>query len=181
VFNRTGLFNENNVSCLEIRKMSELLFNLVPAVAGTTLGTPVADANAGGSVTDAVNLEKYHTAMFVLQFGARTGTTAAPVITAQSCSAADGTGATAMAFEYKLVNATDTNTDWTAVAASGLTPATADNYAIVVRIINENLTDGHEFARLSLTEPANDPQVMGCLVIMKDCRYDAGVMPSAKA
>ena len=161
--------------------MRDMLFNLVPAVAGTTLGTPVADANAGGSVTDCVNLEQYHECLFVLLFGARTGTTAAPVITAESCSAAAGTDNTAMAFEYKLVNATDTNADWVQVASSGLTPATADSYAIVVRIKQANLTDGHEFVRLSLTEPADDPQVMASLIIMGDCRHGATVMPSAKA
>jgi len=92
---------------------SQIDFVLAAGVAGGPLGSPVEDANAGGSETDVINISNYHDCYFLLLFGARSGSTAYPKITVNSCDNVTPDTSTAMAFEYRLVNSVDTNAAWT--------------------------------------------------------------------
>lgn len=143
-------------------------------VAGTQVGCPIADYDTGGTISDIVSLVKYHTAYFCLQLGARTGSTAAPVLTIIPCdTAAAGNTTTAVPFEYKLITSGDTNAAW--VQASTLTVTTGNNQAIIVRVASENLPTvsgiKYEYCYMNITEPADDPQVGAMLIIMEDPRY----------
>jgi len=148
-------------------------FVLLAGVTGTTIGTPLADSMQGGVISDTVSLVKYHTAYFCLLLGARTGSTAAPVCTIVPISSVGGTTTTAIPFEYKLIATPDTNAAW--VQASTYTVVTGNSQAVIFRVAAENLplVSGvkYEYCYLNLTEPANDPQVGACLIIMDDARY----------
>ena len=79
------------------------------AALGTTMGAPLGDTFKSGVISDTVSMVKYHIAYFCLLLGARTGSTAAPVLTVVPISAVGGTTTTAIPFEYKLVATPDTN------------------------------------------------------------------------
>ncbi len=148
-------------------------FCLLAGVQGTTIGTPLADSMQGGVISDTVSMVKYHTAYFCLLLGARTGSSAAPVCTIVPISAVGGSTTTAIPFEYKLVATPDTNAGW--VEASTYTVVTGDSQAVIFRVTADNLplVSGvkYEYCYLNLTEPADDPQVGACLIIMDDARY----------
>jgi len=156
--------------------MSDFHF-VAPAGDGAgVLGTPIADANAGGGVSDVVNMKGYFEAYFMLQLGARTGTTAAPVITLLSCDDVTPTNSQAIVFEYKLLSTNDVNSAWIAVASTGYTVVTGDDQVIVVRAKAQNAYLGYEYMQLSLTEPANDPQVGALLVMMAKPRHNEATL-----
>jgi len=92
---------------------------------------------------------------FILQLGALS--TANFTLYAQECTAADGTGATAVAAEYRLSAAagTDTMGDVTALTTSGLEVAdgTYDGLTIIVTVDSDALSDGYKYARIFLDDP----------------------------
>lgn len=142
--------------------------------AGTQVGCPIADYNAGGCKSDIVDMSQYNKAYFMLILGARTGSTAAPVCTIVPCTdAAGGTTTTAIPFRYKLVTSGDTCAAW--VAASTYTVVTGNNQAIIFEVNAEDLPQvsgvTYEYCYLNQTEPANDPQVGACLIAMDEPRY----------
>jgi len=153
--------------------LKEAHFNLVAGVTGTTIGTPLADCMQGGTISDTVHLGKYNTAYFCLLLGLRTGSTTAPVCTIVPISAVGGTTTTAIPFEYKLVATPDTNAAW--VEASTYTVATGHNQAVIFRVQAENLPIvagvKYDYCYLNLTEPADDPQVGACFIIMDEPRF----------
>jgi len=104
--------------------------------------------------------------------GARTGSTAAPVCTIVPISAVGGTTTTAIPFQYKLVATPDTNAAW--VAASTYTVVTGNSQAVIFRVSADDLplVSGvkYEYCYLNLTEPADDPQVGACFIIMDEPR-----------
>jgi hypothetical protein len=151
-------------------------FHFVAAAptAGTQMGMPIADYNAGGSISDIICMSKYKTAYFMLLLGARTGSTAAPVLTVVPCTdAAGGTTTTAIPFHYKRVSSGETNTAWT--SSSSLTVTTGNNQAYIIAVKAEDLPQvsgvTYEYCYVNSTEPANDPQVGAMLIVMDDARY----------
>lgn len=152
--------------------------------AGTQAGTPIADYDAGGTISDIVSMAKYNKAYFCLQLGARDGTTAAPVLTIVPCDdAAASATTTAIPFRYKLVTSGDTCAAW--VAASTLTVTTGDDQAIIIEVNAEDLPlmSGvkYEYCYLNITEPANDPQVGALLIIMDEPRIAEDVSDTVTA
>ncbi len=158
-------------------------FNMVAGVTGTTIGTPLVDCMQGGTISDTVHLAKYNTVYFCLLLGLRTGTTAAPVCTIVPISAVGGTTTTAIPFQYKLVATPDTNAAW--VDASTYTVATGHNQVVIFRVSAESLpiVSGakYEYCYLNLTEPADDPQVGACLIILDEPRIAEDVTDLASA
>lgn len=158
--------------------MSEFKFVAAVGDPDGLLGTPVADFNKGGNVSDIVNMEEFEEVYFMLQFGARSGTSAAPVITVLACDDVSPSNATAVEFEYKKISSVETNTAWTAVTSSGYTLTTGDDQVIVIRAKAPHVgaVVGRSYVQVSMTEPADDPQVGACLIMLAKPRYDAAVM-----
>ncbi len=158
-------------------------FNLLAGVTGTTIGTPLADSMQGGTISDTVHLSKYNAAYFCLLLGLSTDTTAAPVCTIVPINYIGGTTTTAIPFQYKLVATPDTNVGW--VSASTYTVVTAHNQAIIFKVDADDLplVSGvkYEYCYLNLTEPADDPQVGSCLIIMDEPRFAEDVTDTVTA
>ncbi len=140
------------------------------------LGTPVADFNKGGNVSDVVNMKGYFEVYFMLQLGARTGSTAAPVITLLSADDVSPSNTEAIAFEYKLLTTNDVNSAWIAVSSSGYTVVSGDDQVIVIRGRVDNAFLNYEYMQLSLTEPADDPQVGALLIMMAKPRHNIATL-----
>jgi hypothetical protein len=155
--------------------MSEFHF-VAPAGTTSLLGTPLADFNDGGNVSDVVNVSLYEECYFMVQMGARTGTTAAPVITVLSCDDTTPTNSEAVAFEYKLLTSGETSAAWVAVASTGYTVVSGDDQCVIVRVRTEKAFLDYEYMQLSMTEPANDPQVGAVLIMLAKPSYDSAVL-----
>lgn len=143
-------------------------FVLVPGVSGTTAGSPIADFNSGGTVTDVVCMSKYHTAYFMIFWGV--GTTGTTTITAIPTDDVLHTNhATAIPFLSKKCSSTDTNTAW--AASSSLLTTTGSHQMTIVKVCADDLPIGYEYVMLNLAETAASALLGGCIIMMADPRY----------
>lgn len=141
---------------------------------------PIADAFASGRTTDAVSLAKYRRATLIISTGAIEDTGISNLVTVEACTAAAGTGNTAMAFRSRLC-ASSTSVDlWSALTArtaagynfAAASPAangiwmlevTADEVAAAVA--------GGTFVRAVIAETANKTVTAGGIWILSEPRY----------
>ncbi len=164
----------------------ELLSNahLVPAI------IPVADAFSGGVVTEAVSLRDYTRAALIIQTGAIEDANISNLVTLQACTAADGTGATAMAFRRRTLRYSTTVDTWgalTDVTSAGYNfavnnaVANACWYLEVTAAEVEAALAGATFIRASIAETANKTITASGLWILHGSRYPQAVPPTAIA
>jgi hypothetical protein len=142
--------------------------------AGTQAGLPIADFAAGNTISDVVCMSKYHTAYFIVYWGATTGGTETLTLTIVPCSdATGGTTTTAIPFLYKRVSSGDTNAAW--VAASTVTCTAGHRQMYILRVDADDLplVSGvkYEYCYCNIAEVINDPCLGGCLIMMADPRY----------
>ncbi len=148
---------------------------------------PVADAFDGDPTTDYVSLENYRKATFLIHTGDATGGTADGVVTVNAASAAAGTGAGAVAFNYRECLSSTSVDTWgarTAAAAAGFAMTAGDNrmYAVEITAAEvEALDPGNSFVSLTVTEDTDDPIVGGIICILSDPRYPSDVPTTAIA
>lgn len=140
---------------------------------------PDADRYNTDPATDVVSLAKYEHATFILFEGA--GGTGTVKIEVEECTAADGSGNTAIPFRYRLCETGDTWGALTAAAATGYTTVAGANKMVAVEIDGDELSEGSPWVRLQLTEVANDPCDAAVAVIMSGPRYAEDVLPTAIA
>lgn len=108
------------------------------------------DYTANNPATDIVSMENHADAYFLIIKGA--GATGTATVTVESCDTVVPGTATAVAFEYKVITAGDTNSAWTACASTGyLIPAAADKI-VVVHVKSTGLSTTNKFVRLQFTE-----------------------------
>jgi hypothetical protein len=138
---------------------------------------PVADFNAGtAGVTQAVSLRLWERVLFVIYKGV--GTTGTSVVTVQGCTAANGTGATAVPFRYRATLSGDTAGAITAAAAAGFTTTAGSSQVYEVEIdVEALLAGGYTYVRLLCTESVNDPVLGGILTLMFNPRYSGAASP----
>lgn len=130
-------------------------------------GFAPADITTTTTYSDVVNAGKTHWVQFHLVCGAITGDTA--VVTVEECTAADGTGNTAIAFSYRLSSAvgTDSLGAVTAATTSGVTlAATDDNKVLIVDVDPSTLSDDSPYVRLAV-DPGGSMSafVVGCTIL----------------
>ncbi|MGB0437662.1 MAG: hypothetical protein ACPGIJ_11925 [Mycobacterium sp.] len=125
---------------------------------------PVANAAAdmynGDPATDVVSTTNYHGVRFEITEGA--GATGTATVTVEECTGTDGTGATAIAFRYRVKAGTAAWGAWTAATASGFTTTAGANYLYEVDVASDELSDGSPYVRLQLTEVV-DSAVVGAV------------------
>lgn len=164
----------------------DFLFNhhIVPAL------VPVADAFAGGVVTEAVSLANYRRATLIILTGAIEDAGISNLVTLQACTAADGTGATAMAFTRRVLPYTTSVDTWgalTAALAAGYNFAAgtpAANAVWMAEVTADELAaalDGATFLRASIAETANKTVTAAGLWILSEPRYSQSVPVGAIA
>lgn len=144
----------------------------------STALAPAADAYASDPATDVYNTKLYGHVTFIIHHGA--GATGTVVVTVEECTAADGTGATAIAFKYRVGASTGAALGaLTAATASGFTIAAGANQLAVIEIPAASLSDGSPYVRLQLTEGVDSPVSAAVTAILSKASYEEAVMPSA--
>jgi len=148
---------------------------------------PKADAFATSATMDYVSLENYRKATWVIHTGDATGGTADGVVTVLAATAADGTGATAIAFRYRVCLSSTTVDTWgalTAATTAGFAMTAGDNRMYLVEVDSADVAAGlanADFVSLKVTEDTDDPIVAGCICILSHARYPQAVPISAIA
>ena len=105
------------------------------------LGVAPVDIDAGAQTSDAFSMENWSHATIIIALGV---TGAASTVTVKENTAADGSGATAIAFNYygEATAAGDTLGARTSASASGFATATTDGIFYVIELSAEELSDG---------------------------------------
>lgn len=148
---------------------------------------PVADAFATSRTTDYVSLENYRKATFIINTGDATAGTADGVVTVLAATASDGTGATAIAFRYRVCLSSTTVDTWgslTAATSSGFSMTAGDNVAYMIEIDAADVAAGlasADFVACKVTEATNDPILASCEIILSHPRYPQAVPITAIA
>jgi hypothetical protein len=143
------------------------------------LGTS-ADFNAGFTA-DSINMENYHSAMFILTFGAITG--AGPFVLTIKSGASAGTQTTAETFAYRYGSAAqgaataDVYTAWATSAGLSLVVATLTTRCLIAEIEAAAITDGQPWLTLALDGGA-DSGLVGAVAILTP-RYAQEAIPTA--
>lgn len=151
---------------------------------------PVADAFAGGLTTEAVSLRDYNRATLVVITGAIEDSGISNLVTVEACTAADGTGNTAMAFNQRVQQYSTTVDTWgalTAATSSGYNfavnnaVANAVWYLTVTAAEVADAVDGGDFVRAVVAETANKTITAGGIWILSEPRYPQSIPLTAIA
>lgn len=151
---------------------------------------PVADAFSGGLTTEAVSLANYRKATLVVITGAIEDANISNLVTVEACTAADGTGNTAMAFRHRAQQYSTTVDTWgalTSAAAAGYNFATNNAVANAVwflEVLAEEVQAAKEnadFVRAVIAETADKTITAGGIWILSEPRTCDGVPVTAIA
>jgi hypothetical protein len=145
---------------------------LIDAALHFVPGLAPIDAAATDLSSDVVNLANYESVVFLCQFGVVTGDSS--VITVEECTSAAAAGATARAFHYRKSSAvgTDSVGAFTTAAASGVTVgASDDGKVIAIEVKADELTDGYNFVRVTLTNGASMSVCLEGVVMVLKPKY----------
>jgi len=146
--------------------------HLVPGVA------PV-DIDAGAQTSDAFTMKNYTHASIIIALGV---TGAASTVTVMENTAADGTGATAIAFSYygEAVAAGDTLGARTSATSSGFATATTDGIFYIIELDATELSDGSEWVTVHMSDPGS-ATFGSIIVVLSGARYAEVEAPTAIA
>lgn len=139
--------------------------HVVPAI------TPV-DITTTTTYTDVFNTGETQWLQFLLQFGAVTGDTA--TVTVEECSDTSATGATAIAFTYRLSSATGTDSlgAVTAATSSGVTvAATDDNKVLIIDVDPATLSATKPYVRVAIDPGGSMSAFVVGAVALAEPRY----------
>jgi len=119
-------------------------------VGNSTFIASFADFTTGNPSTDIVSMENHDDVEFIIIKGA--GAVGTATITVGSCDTVGPGTATAVAFEYKVITAGDTQGAWTAATSTGYLITAAADKIIRVHVKATDLYSTNKFVRLTLTE-----------------------------
>jgi hypothetical protein len=144
---------------------------------------PAADRFNANPATDVVNLGLADSLTAIVSHSG--GTTGKAKIQVEACSAADGTGAEAVAFRYRRMTTGASDAvgaiSYATVAADGIETVPTEETLIELCILSEELPAGKPFVRLQLTETANDPVTGEVIGILSGLRYKGPDSPTVLA
>ena len=135
--------------------------------------------NAGAVTSDAFKLENYSHATIIVSAGV---TGAAATLTVKENTAADGTGATAIAYSYyaETTAGGDTLGARTAATASGVAMTTNNGHFTIIELDASELSDGSEWVTVHLSAPG--AAMLVCIgVVLSGARYAEVESPTAIA
>jgi hypothetical protein len=143
------------------------------------LGVAPVDIDAGAQTSDAFKMTNYTHATIIIALGV---TGAATTLTLKENTAADGSGATAIAFSiYSEATAGgDTTGARTAVTSSGVALGTGDSIFYIVELNAEDLSDGSEWVTVHLSDPGA-ATFASIGIILSGARYAEVEAPTAIA
>ena len=137
------------------------------------------DIDAGAQTSDAFKLANYTHATIIIQLGV---TGAATTLTLKENTAADGSGATAIAFKYyaEATAGGDTTGARTSATSSGVALGTGDGIFYIVELEAADLSDGSEWVTVHLSDPG--AATFGSIgIILSGARYAEVEAPTAIA
>lgn len=142
-----------------------------------TVLQPDADRYDSNPASSCVNLKNYEGVTFLLAEGA--GGTGTVKIQVEECTAAAGTGNTAIPFTYQVQSTLGTIGAVTAASSgsTGYTTTAGASKMILVHVRAESLDVGYPFVRLKLTEVVNDPCDAGVIAVLWGPRYASDNLP----
>ena len=143
------------------------------------LGVAPVDIDAGAQTSDAFSMANYSHASIIIALGV---TGAASTVTVKENTAADGSGATAIAFSYyrEATAGGDTTGARTAATSSGFATATTDGIFYIIELNSEDLSDGYEWVTVHLSDPG--AATFGSIgIILSGARYAEVEAPTAIA
>tara|TARA_R110000765_G_scaffold277926_2_gene375782 strand:- start:802 stop:1272 length:471 start_codon:yes stop_codon:yes gene_type:complete len=135
--------------------------------------------NAGAVTSDAFKMENYSHATIIVSAGV---TGAAATLTVKENTAADGTGATAIAYSYyaETTAGGDTLGARTAATASGVAMTTNNGHFTIIELDASELSDGSEWVTVHLSAPG--AAMLVCIgVVLSGARYAEVESPTAIA
>lgn len=115
----------------------------------------------GDPATDVVNIKNAESIVFIIAMNNNAGSGAA-TITIEACDNVTPSNTTAIAFQYKLISAGDTQGAVTACASTGVSVGTAQTMifievsAAAVAAASVNSTYNNHYVRLKATESQSD-------------------------
>lgn len=143
---------------------------------------PVADFAASAVTSAYVNMKDFKSVLFVLYWGV--GATGTQTVKVKEATDAAGTGATAIAFNYRRVSDTtvsDVPGARTAATSSGFATTAGSNQVYLVEVNAQDLDSGFDFVALDLTEVVDSPLLGGISVILGEPRYAGATAKTALA
>ena len=143
------------------------------------LGTAPVDIDAGAQTSDAFSMKNYSHATIFISLGVPG---AASTVTVKENTAADGSGATAIAFSYyaEETAAGDTTGARTAATSSGFATSTNDGVYYIIELNAEDLSDGSPWVTVHKSDPGS--ATFGSIgIILSGARYAEVEAPTAIA
>ena len=143
------------------------------------LGVAPVDIDAGAQTSDAFKMANYSHATIIIALGV---TGAASTVTVKENTAADGSGATAIAFSYygEATAGGDTTGARTAATSSGFATATTDGIFYIIELDATELSDGSEWVTVHMSDPG--AATFGAIVVvLSGARYAEVEAPTAIA
>lgn len=131
----------------------------------------------GDPSTDVVNLGKYEKATWLVQKAA--GGTGTALVTVESCDDVTPSTATAVAFNYWTCTSGDTWSDMQTATSTGFTTTAGADQMYAIEINSAELSGTDQYARLTMTEVADDPVDGTVVCIMSGGRVVQEVPPTA--
>ena len=136
---------------------------------------PPVDVN-GGATSDVWSMKGHDHASILLTLGVTGG---ASTVTVEECSAADGSGATAIAFHYhaEAEEAGDTLSVRQTATAAGFATSTNNAIMYVIELDAAELSDGFPFVRVALSDPGS-PTLAAAVAFLSGGRYTSDQAPT---
>ena len=143
------------------------------------LGVAPVDIDAGAQTSDAFSMANYSHASIIIALGV---TGAASTVTVKENTAADGSGATAIAFSYygEATAGGDTTGARTAATSSGFATATTDGIFYIIELDATELSDGSEWVTVHMSDPGT-ATFGAIIVVLSGARYAEVEAPTAIA
>ena len=143
------------------------------------LGVAPVDIDAGAQTSDAFKMANYTHATIIIALGV---TGAASTVTVKENTAADGSGASAIAFSYygEATAAGDTTGARTAATSSGFATATTDGIFYIIELDATELSDGSEWVTVHMSDPGA-ATFGSIIVVLSGARYAEVEAPTAIA
>lgn len=135
---------------------------------------PVADFLSTAATTDVVNMENYHSVVFLVFWGV--GTTGTNTLTVLACDDFVPTNTTAIPFRYRRVsgaiNAGDTHAAVTDATTAGFATTAGSHQCYVIEVDSKELGDtGYENIQLKSVTAVGGAILGGVLIIQSQPRY----------
>lgn len=130
----------------------------------------------GDPATDVINVKNAESIIFIVAMNANAGSGAA-TITIEACDDVTPSNTTAIAFQYKLISAGDTQGAVTAATSAGVSVGTANTMVFIevsaaaVAAASVNSTYNNHYVRLKATESQSDAVDGAITAFLNNLRY----------